>query len=710
MYQARDTKLDRDVALKVLPEAFTSDPDRLARFEREAKVLASLNHPNIGGIHGLEESGGVKALVLELIDGPTLAERIARGPIPLDEAFPIAKQIAEALEAAHEAGVIHRDLKPANIKVREDGTVKVLDFGLAKALDAAPAGDPDQSPTLTAAATQMGVIMGTAAYMSPEQARGNPVDKRADIWAFGVVLFEMVTGTRAFPGRDVSETLAGVIKSEPRWEELAADTPTELGTLLRCCLEKEPRRRMRDIGDVRLAIEGTFEPRPQQPEATQKTFSPVASWKLLTPVALAVFALGVGVAWVWGQRGEVLSSARLGRFEITTAVGAPLRRDGPQPVLAISRDGSRVVYRTTEDAPDTGLNGVLYTREIDQLDATPIRGTEGAYGPFFSPDGEWIAFNDGRDNTLKRVSILGGPPLTICALDGFLRGASWGTNDTIVFATVGSGGLLQVPAVGGEPEVLTTVDSERETNHWWPELLPGNDVVLFTAWSGTSEGSRIAALSLETGEVADVVPGGSFARFSDAGHVVYGVGTTLRAVGFDRSEMTVIGNPVPVVEDVDVYIDPTGSAQFGMARDGSLIYVSDDEVESPLRTLVWVDRDGNEEALSAPERFYNYPRVSPDGTRVTLDTRDAEDDVWVWDLTRETLTRLTFNAEPDHSGVWTPDARRIVFSSERDGAENLYWRAADGTGGVERLTESEHAHDPNFVSPDGEYLVFGVSI
>ena len=626
--------------------------------------------------------------------------------MPIEDALPIARQIAEALEAAHEAGVIHRDLKPANIKVREDGTVKVLDFGLAKAFQP-DAGDPglSASPTisLTAAATQLGMVMGTAAYMSPEQARGKQVDRRADIWAFGAVLYETLTGAKPFPGDDISQTLARVIDRDPDWDVLPKTLSPALDTYLRRCLQKDPRQRVRDIGDVRLALEGAFET-PLQPGAA----SSGVSWKPLLPAALGAFVLGGVMAWVWAASGEAPSPARLESFEVTTPSDAPLQIAGGmanQPGLAIARDGSRVVYRTTENAPNTLTNGVLYVRNVGQLEATLIRGTEGALGPFFSPDGEWVAFNDTRDNTLKKVSVLGGPPLTICRLDGFLRGASWGTNDTIVFATVGSGGLLQVPAVGGEPEPLTAVDPDREGNHRWPELLPGGDVVLFTAWSGTSEGSRIAALSLETGEVTDVVPGGSYPRFSVSGHVVYAVGNTLRAVGFDPSEVTVIGSPVPVVEDV--MMGQTGAAQFGLAQDGSLVYVTGGaDAASGARTLVWVDREGREEPL-AEGLGYLHPRVSPDGTRVALSMLDGEGgrDIYIYDIDRRTPTRLTFDPADEDYPVWTAEGQVVVFRSTREGG-GIFARRADGTGEVERLTTGSTNALPFAVSRDG-VLVFG---
>ena len=421
VYRARDTKLDRDVALKVLPQAFTDDPDRLARFEREAKVLASLNHPNIGHIYGLEEAAGQKALVLELVEGPTLADRITQGPIPVDEALPIAKQIAEALEAAHEQGVIHRDLKPANIKVREDGMVKVLDFGLAKALDPTPTGDPSLSPTLTAAATQMGVILGTAAYLSPEQARGKPVDKRADIWAFGAVLFEILTGTKPFPGDDVSQTLARVIEADPDWTALPENLPPALETYLHRCLDKEPRQRIRDIGDVRLAMEGAFETAVGT-AAQRPVESRLHAWQRpAVAVATIIIAILVTGLVVWTvTRPEIVPIDPI-RFTIVPPDDAPLSLLDRTRDLAISPDGTQILYKSR--GPNR-LEPQLLLRSTDQLAEVPLRGAEAGVGQFFSPDGETVGFVDpGSYRVLQTVSVLGGLPVTLTESQYQIMGA-----------------------------------------------------------------------------------------------------------------------------------------------------------------------------------------------------------------------------------------------------------------------------------------------
>ena len=493
VYRARDTKLDRDVALKVLPQAFTDDPDRLARFEREAKVLASLNHPNIGHIYGLEEAEGQKALVLELVEGPTLAESISQGPIPVDEALPIAKQIAEALEAAHEQGVIHRDLKPANVKVKDDGMVKVLDFGLAKAFEPdASDVSASMSPTisLTAAATQMGMVIGTAAYMAPEQASGKAVDKRADVWAFGVVLYEMLTGTRPFVGDDVSKTLAHVIAIDPDWSTLPKNVPPVLGTFLRGCLEKNPKQRVHDVADVRLAMEGAFEvtvPAPSEPIMA----APLRIWQRPTPLVFAGLLLLVTGGLVWGVvRPAPASPGTVTRF-VVNALEGDIFGGGGGGSIALSPDGTQLVYAATRD----GVNQ-LFVRTRDQLSARPLAGTEGAVYPFFSPDGEWVGFF--AVDTLKKVALAGGPPVTVCPV-GSRSGATWGPDDTIVFASSAAPGLMEVSAAGGVPRPLTEPTPE-EGRHRWPAFVPGGHAVLYTAGPSapTPVSKHVGVLLLET--------------------------------------------------------------------------------------------------------------------------------------------------------------------------------------------------------------------
>ena len=700
VYQATDTKLNRQVALKILPEAFSADPDRLARFQREAQVLASLNHPNIAAIHGLEESEGTRALVLELVEGPTLADRIAQGAIPLDEALPIAKQMAEALEAAHEAGVIHRDLKPANIKVREDGTVKVLDFGLAKALETTPEGDPSQSPTLTAAATQMGVILGTAAYMSPEQARGKPVDRRADIWAFGVVVYEMLTGARPFQGEDVSLTLASVMKSDVDVKRLPPDLPETLRTVLHRCLEKDALQRIRDMGDVRLAMAGAFETTVSaRPEPT--AVPRLQIWQQPVPALIAVLLVAVFsvlTVWFFTQPGPqpVVRSTLVdpGSETIGNALDAG---------VALSPDGQRIVYFIT---PGAGGLGALYVRELDQLE--PRLLAESARAPFFSPDGQWVGFKGDGAAPWMKVTVAGGPAVSIGGAETQgVRGASWGPDDAIVFATSDlSTGLSRVPAGGGETEVLTTPDSENgEVDHLFPEFLPGGNSVLFTITH--TEGldtAQIALLDLETGEHRTLIPGGSDARYVASGHIVYGVAGTLRAIPFDLDTLEVRGTPVPVVDGVTTR--GSGAASFSVSPDGTLIYVVGGADSAAVQRFVWVDRNGRSDPIpTIPPGNFGNPRLSPDGERLLV---GADGDLWIYDMATGRRSAITTDELTDgRYSAWSPDGSRVAYTSTRNGTSEVWLQPADGSGEPQQLTQFDGGNtDVESWSPNGEVLAF----
>jgi serine/threonine-protein kinase len=718
VYRARDTKLDRAVAIKILPDAFAADTERIARFEREAKTLASLNHPNIAHIHGFEESNGVRALVMELVEGDDLAQRIARGAIPLDEARHIAKQMADALEAAHEQGIIHRDLKPANIKVRRDGTVKVLDFGLAKAMEPAVAhgasagqADPSLAPTITTPAmTQSGMILGTAAYMSPEQACGKPVDRRADIWAFGCVLYEMLTGQRAFDGQGVSETLARVVEREPDWTRLPATLSPALRTYLTRCLHKDPKQRVQAIGDVRLALEGAFE------TAVPQTAVPagVAQWRRLALVGVAaIIASGAIVGtlvWFAARRAEPVPP-RVSRLQLTPAGAAALSIGWNDRDLAITPDGSRIIY--------VGNQGTqIFVRALDAL--TPVAVFTGRVGGLFvSPDGQWIGFHD-ELGVLKKVAVAGGPAVTLATIDtAGASGATWGPDDTIIVATNSvDTGLQRVSAEGGPLTVLTRPDrAQNEADHFWPEMLPGGRAVLFTITSltGGLDAAQVAVLDLQTGARRTLVRGGSHAHYvsggpaspkrgdREGGHLVYAGAGTLRAVPFDLDRLETRGTPVTVVPDVVTTIK--GGMDAVVAGDGTLAYVLG-TVEGTPRTLVWVDRQGHETPIPAPPRPYLLPALSPDGTRIAVFANDQQRDVWLWDLRHTTLTRLTSPPGVDVVQVWTPDSRRLIFTSERAGVRNLFWQTADGAGAAERLTESPDTQYPTGVSPDGRRLIF----
>jgi serine/threonine-protein kinase len=711
VYRARDTRLKRDVAIKVLPESFAQDPDRLARFRREAELLASLSHANIAAIYGLEQAEGVTALVLELIEGETLADLIARGPLPPLEAMPIVRQLVDALEAAHEKGVIHRDLKPANIKITPDGAVKVLDFGLAKLapieVESAQAGGMNalsMSPTLSIHATYAGVILGTAAYMSPEQAKGRSVDKRSDVWAFGCVLFETLTGRRPFEGEDVADTIAFVLTKEPNWSLLPAHVPPSIQLLLRRCLEKDRKRRIADISTVRFVLD---EPTSVSAEpvaaAAAGATPPIPRWRrLATYTAILAASVLVTAAGAWMIASANERTPQVSRFAIVPAAAQALNLSAPDRAIAISPDGSHIVYR---GGPGNAGGGLMLVRAIDQLDPRPIAGISGFRDPFVSPDGRWIGFfaQDG----MRKVPITGGPSIFLCPTQGASRGASWGPDDTIVFATTGTTGLMSVHAAGGEPRVLTKPDPVHgEVGHLFPSVLPGGAAVLFTITAPQLENSQVAVLDLKTGQRKILIRGGSQAEYVDTGHLVYAAAGSLRAVRFDLKRLEVVSDPVPVVEQV--LTATSGEASFALSRTGTLLYVPGGlaGVQGAPRSLVWVNRQGKEDAIKAPLRPYTYPRLSPDGSRLAIDIRDQENDIWIWDLARETLTRLTFDPSSDSYPVWTPDSRRVVFASQRAGASNLYWQAADGTGTVERLTTNPNTQNPTSISHDGMRLVF----
>ena len=678
VYRATDTKLKRDVAVKVLPTEVASDPERLARFQREAEVLASLNHPNIAAIYGLEDAGDTKALVMELVEGPTLADRITQGPIPVDEALPVAKQIAEALEAAHEQGIIHRDLKPANVKVRADGTVKVLDFGLAKAMEPA-GGSPSvsQSPTISMAATQAGVILGTAAYMSPEQARGKAVDKRADIWGFGVVLYEMLTGHQAFADEDVSMTLSKVLQREPDLDALPDDVPARVRQTLKVCLQKDPKQRIGDIQGVRLVLEGTFETAtPEVAEIVQAGSQSKLPW-------VAAFALGLVIAGVtvWILRAP--EPGAVTRLSHVLPEGQQFNRATMN--VAISPDGSRVVY---------AANQQLYLRAMDALEASPIPGTnENPSHPFFSPDGQWIGYWSAVDGQLKKIAISGGAPVTLAPTSAPSGSASWGADDTIIWAE--AEGIMVVSANGGTRDLLVPGEGLGS-----PQMLPNGESILFrkgSVWAG-----EIVVRSLESGEERVLLPG-VHARYIRTGHLVYGVGGVLLAIPFDQEALEVMGGPVPLVEDVR-----QAPMQYAVSDSGSLVYLSGSQTEI-LRTLFWVDREGTEEAINAPPRTYRYPRLSPDETRIAVDVRDetSTEDIWIWDLARETFEKLTLDPNRDTHPVWTPDSQRVIFGSNRGGGErNLYWQAANRAEEPQLLVEGTIEDVPMAISPDAMRLVF----
>ena len=718
VYRARDPKLNRDVAIKVLPEALAQDPERLARFEREAQMLAALNHPNIAQIYGLERREGQEGpegrassfIVMELVDGLTLAERVARGPIPLEEMLPMAKQIADALEAAHEQGIVHRDLKPANIKVRDDGTVKVLDFGLAKAFD--PAGSSSaaaaMSPTLSIHATQTGVILGSAAYMAPEQARGKPVDKRADIWAFGVVVFEMLTATRAFEGDDISITLASVLKNEPDWNALPATTPGVLVRLLRRCLQKDPRARLRDVGEARIALDrviaGALEPVGTAAAGAATGGHRALKW---TFFAVAVTAVVIALVVVAPWRRSIPHVVQRLSAEIGADASLVLAGNGAAGAAAtLSADGSLLAF-VAQKAP--GAPSQLYVRRLDQLKATLLPGTDEAMSPFFSPDGQWVAFFAG--NKLRKIAVTGGTAVTLCDAANS-RGGTWADDGTIVFQPSGASAafLMRVASAGGTPEPLTTLAPGEQTQRW-PQVLPGSRGVIYTSSNtiGNYTDGTIVFQPLPSGPRRVLIQGGYFGRYSASGHLVYVHDGALFAAPFDIARLEVTGQSVPVLEDIGVGIT-NGSAQFAASSTGTLAYVGQSSTNNAA-LIVWVDRNGKTTPIRRTPSDWSNIQFSPDGQRLAVDISDGKQtDVWVYDWARDALTRVTLDPGEHWMPVWTPDARHLTFRwNQPGGAPNLYWRRADGGGDDQRLTTSPTSQYSGAWHPSGKTLAFPVA-
>jgi serine/threonine-protein kinase len=722
VYRAKDTKLGRDVALKILPVSFTNDPGRVARFRREAQVLASLNHPHIAHIHGVEESGGVQFLVLEFVDGGSLDNQIASGPIPVEETLAIARQIAEAIEAAHEKGIIHRDLKPANIALTSDGTVKVLDFGLAKAVEtSASISDPSTSPTITSPMeTRVGVILGTAAYMAPEQARGKSVDRRADIWAFGCVVFEMLTGARAFPGSDVSDVFASILKTEPKWSALPSHTPPAIQRLLRRCLDKDPRRRMQSLGDARVEIEDAIAGTPETLRASSG--ARVSRWRAVLPWSIAAVVAALGAAALWSvfgrhvsQSSEVLRSLiSVTPADVLQSLGGDGVTSGGRPVrtaIALSSDGRTIVFSGVQ----AGYRR-LYVRRLDQLDASPIAGTEGALNPFFSPDAQKIGF--WSNNALRWVATSGGPPTRICET-AMIVGADWTKNDVVVFAK-GAGGLWTVPAGGGEPRPLTKpIPNHYEYSHRLPHALPDGDSVIFTItpyylpdWDKT----RLAVASLKDGTYAELDIPGADGRFVSSGHLVFVRSGLLVAAPFDLSKRKIAGSAVTVMTDVMQTANATaasadsGAGQFAVSESGSLLYVPGGIYPDGARDyrINVVDRGGStiQTLPTDKPRPYWAPFQSPDGSSLVLWTQGLDRNVWTYDLERHTLNRVTTVGRNQHP-IWTRDGKHITYAgSTSAGVDNIFWIPTDGVSAPDQLTKSENIQQPSSWSPNGEMLAF----
>jgi predicted Ser/Thr protein kinase len=679
VYRAKDTKLKRDVALKVLPEAFARDPGRMARFQREAEVLAALNHPNIAQIYGVED----RALVMELVEGRTL-----KGPLPLETALNYARQIADALEAAHAKGIVHRDLKPANIMITAEGLVKVLDFGLA-AVIRGPAGDPENSPTLTMSTSEIGKIIGSPAYMSPEQASGRPVDKRTDIWSFGVVLWQMLTGKRPFEGETVPQSLAAVLTKDPDWKQLPGRMPDAIHRLLRRCLERDLKRRLPEIGSARLEIEEAAAVGPDK--RAGKVGGP--TYRAISAAVATLLALAVAIAgWGW-WRATRLVERPLVRLDVDLGpeVAMPPLESSSINVM-LSPDGMRLVYVS-------GRPPRLLTRRLNQSKPTELPGTDGAFAPFLSPDGQWVGFFAG--GKLNKISVEGGAvvPLADIPVSG---GASWGMDGNIIVSLNIAKGLARVPESGGAPTIVLE-PAAGEVALVAPQLLPGGKAVLFVAYRELD----LNTASIEVFSFADrrrktLVRGGTSPHYLASGHLVYTNKGTLFAIPFDVDRLETHGPAVPVLDDV-AYATQTGFADVDSSATGALVYRRGSG-GAGLFTIQWLDRAGKQEALRAKPGNYADVRLSPDGKRLAMTvTEGGNQDVWVYDPQRDAMTRLTFGAGSYADPIWSPDGRYVVFGALGKG---IYWARADGSGQPQPLTQSKIFQFTASFAPDGRRLAY----
>ena len=742
VYRADDTKLGREVAIKVLPEAVANSPERLARFEREAKVLASLNHSNIAAIYSLEtaQAGAevghyssdqagtevghfdatastVTFLVLELVEGEDLSQQIERGPVPMSAALHIAAQIAEALETAHDRGIIHRDLKPANVKVTTRNRVKVLDFGLAKALDVENSvtgyptpsqelgilspNSPSKSPTLTAEMTTPGQVLGTPAYMAPEQIRGESVDKRADIWAFGITLFEMITGQRAFAGTTTVDSMAKILEAPLDWQLLPDSTPSAVQHLLERCLDKNPYQRLRDIGEARVALQApeTAERESSGPAKEDRVSESGGSRLPWLLVAVLTLVLAATLGWVFTRPSKSRAEAvRLSVQLPEEAQFQPLERSS----LAIAPDGSMFVYVGGE-----GPQQRLYARHLNGDTVIPIENTEGAQSPFFSPDSLWIGFYVG--NEMKRISTTGGPAQTMGFAPPVTRGQEWLPDQSILLTPNKAVGLWRASVTDGRPEEIVGVgDQIQSSGYCWPDSLPNGKQALVSRLKSNAtswEDAQILLVDLESGETRELIEGGSYARLVQTGHIVFAQGGTLMAVPFDPSTGSLSGVPITVIDDV--LSDPaSGVSHFSISTSGTLIYARGGSRSPTMSRLAWVDRDGQAQIITPEPRPFQHPRVSPDGRYIAMTITGASDDIWTLDLQRNVFRRITFGGR-NFMPVWNPNGRSVTFASIAGaGFPTIHFSPIDGSGPATPLLEPGRATIPESWSPDGQHLAF----
>lgn len=709
VYRARDARLGREVAIKVLPDALALDPDRLARFEREARLLAALSHAGIASIFGVEQAGASQALVMELVEGPTLAERIAEGPIGPDEALPIARQLAEALEYAHERGIVHRDLKPANIKLRPDGTLKVLDFGLARGLASDGSGsgqDMSQSPTLTNRMTQAGVILGTAAYMSPEQSRGREADRRADVWAFGAVLYEMLAGRRAFAGETVSDTMAAVMRDEPDWSALPPGLSPRMRRLLERCLAKDPKRRLQAIGEARIALEDLAANREDAPVATGAAAGPTPARRaalipwLLGAAAVVAFVAFAVLAVLTSRKPSVPAATEL---SIVPADGQRVAEDVSYHPIAISPDGKAIAYTVR-------VAGVLKlrVRRLDTREDVEIAGADNARNLFFSRDSQWIGFFDTRK--MYKVSVHGGTPVELCdALQDRL--GTWLDDGTIVYSRSTTEPLYRISAGGGAPAAITVLDTtRRERTHRFPCALDGGPWVVFTAQTVDSPGgyddAEIDVVNVLTRERRHLYKGARRAVWAPGGYLILARGSDLYAARIDPRNPRLHSDPVPVLAGVSGDAS-SGSSYFGIADDGTLTWLPGGE-RVVAREVGWMDRSGHWSPTAIPTGPYTQLRISPDGARtlIAAGPGGGATDLWYADLNSGTIHRLTYGSRAG-PGVWLPDGVRIAYS-RRDsaGSEAVVVRGLDGSGGERVIARASQPLVVTDVTPDGRGIIY----